>query len=406
LEAAAVVCVSRFFQRFVFVLAVAIFAALGLGFGLGQFGFFGVHAGGGEDGAYRQMHVYAEVLKRVQSDYVTDPNIGKVTNGALHGLLESLDADSSYLTATEYKIYKERPATGVAQVGLTVSKRFGYATVVSVAPGSPADKEHIADGDVIESIGAQSTRELSLAVIRLMLEGKPGTEVTLSLVRPRKSDPDKVILTRVLVAAPSLNEQQYENSSILYLKPGMLSAARVDEIADKLKAAGKTHKVLLDLRDCSDGDAQQGLRLANFFLNQGTMATLEGQKFATQTFTADPAKFLTSAPLAVLVNRGTYGAAELTADAILGAKRGDVIGERTFGEGSVQKTIELPDGAALLLTVAKYQGPDGKKIQDNSVVPTVLVGQATDDDLENTTAPAKGDEPLNKALELLKAKNS
>ena len=353
---------------------MAIFAALGLGFVLGEFGWLGVHAGGQQDGAYRQMRVYAEVLKKIQTDYVTEPNINDVTTGALHGLLESLDADSSYLTPTEYKIYKERPAAGVAQVGITVSKRFGYAIVVSVLPGSAADKEHLADGDVIESIGDQSTRELSLAVIRLLLEGKPGTTVTLSVVRPRKADPDKLTLTRSIAAAPALAEQQYEDATILYLKPGALTAARVDEIAARLKAAGKGRKVLLDLRDSSGGDDQQGLRLANFFIKQGTLATLEGQKFPRQTFTADPAKFITDAPLAVLVNRGTYGPAELTAAAIEDLKRGDVVGERTFGEGSVQKTIELPDGAALLLTVAKYETPAGKKIQDEAVTPTVLVG--------------------------------
>jgi carboxyl-terminal processing protease len=403
-----VVCVSRFFQRLTFVLAATIFAALGLGFALGEFGMFGVHAGGEQDGAYRQMHVYAEVLKRIQSDYVTDPNINQVTTGALHGLLESLDADSSFLTATEYKIYKDRPVTGVAQIGLTVSKRFGYATIVTVVPGSPADREHLADGDVIESIGDSSTRELSLAVIRLLLEGKAGSTVALSVVRPRKPDPDKLTLTRTIIAAPAFSEQQYENSSILYLKPGALTAARVDEIGAKIKAAGKTRKILLDLRDDSQGDPEQGIRLANFFVNQGTLAVLEGQKFPRQTFTADPAKVLTSAPVAVLVNRGTYGAAELTADAIEGAKRGDVVGERTFGEGSVQKTIELPDGSALLLTVAKFQGPDGKKIQDEAVAPTVIVGQNTEDevDADENPQPDKGDEPLNKALVLLKAKSS
>ena len=400
------VCVSRFFQRLSFVLAATIFAALGLGFALGEFGMFGVHAGGEQDGAYRQMHVYAEVLKRIQSDYVTDPNINQVTTGALHGLLESLDADSSYLTPTEYKIYKERPTSGVAQIGVTVSKRYGYATIVSVAPGSPADREHLSDGDVIESIGDTSTRELSLAVIRLMLEGKAGSTVTISVVRPRKPDPDKLTLTRTVIATPPMSEQQYENSSILYLKPGALTAARVDELASKIKSAGKTRKILLDLRDDSQGDAEQGLRLANFFINQGTLAVLEGQKFSRQTFSADPAKFITSAPVAVLVNRGTYGAAELTADAIEGAKRGDVVGERTFGEGSVQKTIELPDGAALLLTVAKYQGPDGKKIQDEAVAPNIMVGQNQDDDLDADNPQPKTDEPLNKALELLKAKNS
>jgi carboxyl-terminal processing protease len=401
--------VSRFFQRLTFVLAATIFAALGLGFALGEFGMFGVHAGAEQDGAYRQMHVYAEVLKRIQSDYVTDPNINQVTNGALHGLLESLDADSSYLTPTEYKIYKDRPSNGVAQIGVTVSKRYGYATIVSVIPGSPADREHLSDGDVIESIGDSSTRELSLAVIRLLLEGKPGSTVAVSVVRPRKPDPDKLTLTRTVIASPAFAEQQYENSSILYLRPGALTAARVDEIAAKIKAAGKTRKILLDLRDDSDGDAEQGIRLANFFVGQGTLAVLEGQKFPRQTFTADPAKVLSSAPLAVLVNRGTYGAAELTADAIEGAKRGDVVGERTFGEGSVQKTIELPDGSAILLTVAKFQGPDGKKIQDEAVAPTVIVGQNTADDdvdADDNPQPNKGDEPLNKALELLKAKNT
>jgi carboxyl-terminal processing protease len=397
--------VPRVFKRVVFVLSVAIFAALGLGFGLGEFGLFGVHAGGEQDGAYRQMRVYAEVLKKVQTDYVTEPNINDVTTGALHGLLESLDSDSSYLTPTEYKIYKERPTTGVAQVGINVSKRYGYATVVSVTPGSPADHEHIADGDVIESIGEQSTRELSLAVIRLMLDGKPGTQVTISLVRPRKPDPDKLTLTRALPAPAPMAEQQYENSTILYLKPGILTADRVDEIAAKIKAAGKNRKVLLDLRDASGDDAQQGIRLANFFIKQGTLATLAGQKFPTQTFTADASKVLTDAPMDVLVNRGTYGAAELAAGAILDAKRGDVVGERTFGEGSVQKTIELPDGAALLLTVAKYESPNGNKIEDDAVKPNVAVEEPIVDD-EQEAAPPKGDEPLTKALDLLKAKSA
>ena len=406
-KAAPVVCVSRFLQRSVFVFSISILVTLGLGFGLGEFGLLGVHAGGAQDGAYRQMGVYGDVLRRIQSDYVTDPNMSEVTTGALHGLLESLDSDSSYLTPTEYKIYKDRPA-GAAQVGILVSKRFGYATIVSVLPGSPADKEHLADGDIIESIGEQSTRELSLAVIRLLLEGKPGSTLTISVVRPRKADPDKITLTRSVTAPASIGEQQLENSTILYLKPGQLTQARVDEIAAKLKADGKGHKVLLDLRDSSGDDPQQGLRLANFFLKQGTLATLEGQKFPKQTFTADPAKCLTDAPLAVLVNRGTYGAAELAAAAIEELKRGDVVGERTFGEGSVQKTIDLPDGAALLLTVAKFEGPDGKKIQDDAVTPSVVIGQqqSLDEDDEEAPAPApKGDEPLNKAVNLLKAKN-
>lgn len=395
---------SRFFQRLMFVLGIAVFAALGLGFALGEFGWFGVHANGQQDGAYSEINVYQQVLRRIQSDYVTEPNMQNVTTGALHGLLESLDADSSYLTPTEYKIFKDRPTAGVAQIGITVSKRGGYATVVNVEPGSPADHDHIADGDFIESIGDQSTRELSLAVIRMLLDGKPGTTVNLTLVRPRKQDPDKVTLTRAIVAAPPLAEQEYENSSILYLKAGVISKARVDEIAAKIKA-NKNRKIVLDLRDSWGGDEDEGIRLANFFVNQGTLAMLEGQTVPKQTFAADPSRFLTAAPLVVLVNRGTYGPAELTAAAIESAKRGDVVGERTFGEGSVQKTIDLPDGAALMLTVAKYEGPDGKKIQDEAVNPTVQAGQPNVDDLDEP-APTKEDQPLDKALAILKAKNS
>jgi carboxyl-terminal processing protease len=396
--------VSRFFQRLVFSISVVIFAALGLSYVLGEFGWLGVHAGDEQSAAYSQMRVYAEVLRKIQNFYVTDPNIPEVTNGALHGLLDSLDPDSSYLSAAEYKIYKDRPATENAQVGLTVSKRFGYATIVNVVPGSPADQAHLRDGDVIDLIEGQSTHDLPLALVRFMLDGKPGTTVTVTVVRPFKPDPDKLTLTRAVIGTPTLGEQFYENATILYLKPGVLTATRVDDLANRIKGAGKGHKILLDLRDTTGSDPKQGLRLANFFIKQGTMGTLEGQKFPVQTFAADPAQCLTAAPVVVLVNRGTYGAPELTAAAIEGLKRGDVVGERTFGEGSVQKTIDLPDGAALMLTVAKYEDPAGKKIEDDAVTPTVVVAAPEDD---NEPMPqSNGDEQLNQALSLLKGKTS
>jgi carboxyl-terminal processing protease len=134
---------------------------------------------------------------------------------------------------------------------------------------------------------------------------------------------------------------------------------------------------------------------------------LEGQKVSKQTFAADPNKFITNAPLAVLVNHGTSGPGELVAAAILDNKRGDVVGDRTFGEGSVQKTIELPDGAALILSVAKYESPSGKKIQDEAVTPNVLVASDFDQyDDPNQKPVSHQDDQLNKALDLLKQKNA
>src|SRR3984957_8288227 len=335
-----------------------------------------------QDSAYRQINVYSEVLRHIQTDYVEQPNITLVTNGALRGLLESLDADSSYLTPEDYKAYKADKG-GKAQVGINVSKRYGYASVVSVVPGSPADKANISDGDIIEAIGSADTRDISLAMIQLLLEGQPGTELTLSVVRPRKSAPDKIVLTRTTPSLPPVAETQYENSSILYLKPGVLDHDHVQQIEAKLKAMPKAgnKKILLDLRDVAAGDMTEATRLANFFLKDGTIAVLEGQKVQKQTFTAEASKAINAtAPVVVLVNRGTAGPAELVAAALLDNKRADVVGEKTFGEGAQQKTFELPDGSALILSVAKYESPAGKALQDDGVTPDVLVASGADDD--------------------------
>jgi carboxyl-terminal processing protease len=396
---------SRTFKRAVFGLSILL---VGLVF-LGGLGPSRVRADSQQDGAYAEMEVYSEVLKKVQTDYVVDPNMTKVTVGALHGLLESLDPDSSYLTPDEYKAYKGRANAGSAQIGLNISKRYGYATVVSVEPGSPAEKEQVEDGDIVEAIDGQSTREMSLVMIRLLLEGKPGTNVTFSLVRPRKAEPDKITLTRTVSAVPALGEIQYENSSILYLKPVVLSKERVGEIASRLKAMQKNgnKKILLDLRDVAEGDEEQGVRLANLFLESGTIVTLSGQKYPYEAFNADTSKFITGAPLVVLVNHGTSGPGEIVAAAVLDNKRGDVVGDRTFGEGSVQKTMELPDGAALILSVAKYASPLGKKIQDDAVTPNVVVAASQDtDDQNGAPKVAKPDDQLNKALDILKQKSA
>jgi carboxyl-terminal processing protease len=400
---------STNFKRSIFALSVALIFVVFLG------GFVsGGTTGPQSDGVYRQMGVYEEVLHKIQSDYVTEPNMDKVTTGALHGLLQSLDADSSYFTPSEYAAYKASQNDGTAQVGLDVSKRGGFATVVAVIPGSPADRDaHISDGDLIESIGGKTTRVTSLAMIRLMLQGKPGTNVTFGLIRPGgKPEPEQITLTRTQIQPPPMDVQQYENSSILYLKPGTLTRERVDQVEARLRAMPKNSntKVLLDLREVAEGDPAQAIRLANAFLQSGTIASLSGQTVPKQTFTAEPARFITKAPLVVLVNNSTAGAAEIVAAAILDNKRGDVVGSRTFGEGVMQKTIMMPDGGALLLSVAKYESPSGDVIQDKAVTPNIVVNETIDQYLaeQDGIAPStpRTDDQLNKALDVLKQKSA
>src|ERR1700732_3510044 len=141
------------------------------------------------DGAYRQLQVYSEVLSRVRSEYVEEPNIPKVTDGALHGLLESLDSNSSYMTADAYKQYKAHKSEAKGEIGATISKRFGYAAVVSVLPGSPAEKAGIEATDIFESIEGQSTRDMSLPEIHSLIAGAPGSTLNVAVVRARKAEP-------------------------------------------------------------------------------------------------------------------------------------------------------------------------------------------------------------------------
>ena len=379
----------------------------------------GVHASS-NDGSYRQMQVFSEVLSRVQSEYVEDPNIPKVTDGALHGLVESLDANSSYLTAAAYKAYKAHKLEAKGEIGATVSKRFGYADVISVLPGSPAEKAGIEATDIFESIEGQSTRDMSLPEIRNALSGTPGSTVNVSVVRARRAEPQKMVIGRDVISIPPVSDKMLEDG-IGYVKVDALTKGKAQEIAAKIKSLEKSgaKKLVLDLRNTSDGEESEGVATANLFLNHGTITYLQGQKFPREAFNADASKAITALPLAVLVNKGTAGAAEVVAAAVMENARGDVVGDKTFGDGSVQKTIDLPDGGAVILSVAKYYSPSGKAIQETAVTPNVLVADETDnaisddDDQEPATpeqpeAKPKNtqDDQLQKAVEVLKSRAS
>ena len=393
-------------------LAILLFTVVG--------GFVNVRASS-NDGAYRQLSVYSEVLSRIRLEYVEEPNIAGVTDGALHGLLESLDANSSYLSAEEYKHYKSMKSGGKADIGADVSKRFGYAAVVAIIPGGPADKAGIENSDIIESIEGKSTHDMSLAEIRSLLSGETGSTITVAVVRPRRAEPQKIVITRDVVTIPPVSDKLLADN-VGYIQVDAFPEGKSQEIADKIRDLQKqgAKKLVLDLRNSAGGEESEGVATANLFLDHGTITYLQGQKYPRQAFNADPGKDITKLPVAVLVNRGTAGPAEIVAAAILENARGDVVGDKTFGDGSVQKLIEMPDNSALILSVAKYYSPSGKAIQDVAVTPNVLVADSTEDDgglPDEDQQPAaddkkdvkpknQTDDQLNKALEVLKNRES
>jgi carboxyl-terminal processing protease len=396
-------------------------AVLTVSTGVLLFSFFGEISGvrASNDGAYRQMEVYSEVLSRVRSEYVEEPNLPVVTDGALHGLLESLDSNSSYLNPQQYKDYKAHKSNAKGDIGAAISKRFGYASVVAVIPGGPSDKAGLQDTDILEAIEGKSTREMSLAEIHSLLMGEPGSNVNLSVVRARRAEPQKVVVTRDVVSIPAAQDKMLQDG-IGEIHVDALTKGKSQEIANKVKALQRSgaKKLILDLRDCAEGEENEGIATANLFLNHGTITYLQGQKYPREAFNADPSKAVTTLPLVVLVNKGTAGGAEIVAAAILENARGDVIGDKTFGDGSVQKLMELPDGSALILSVAKYYSPQGKAIQDAAVTPNIAVADVSEDgpvpdEDENATpsdaekkSPPERDEQLQKAIEVLKTRQS
>src|SRR5450432_883201 len=372
-----------------------------------------------DDKAYKSLTVFGEVLQKIQADYVDEPNMHLVTAGSLHGLLESLDPESSYLTPREYTEYKQKQQNaGTGETGLTLSKRFGYVIVISVLPDSPAEKAGIHSGDIFESIASFTTRDMSVGQALNLLNGPAGTGVKVGVIRRGKADPDGVdIVRQKLTTAKTL--VQKADPDILVLRVPSLDTGRADDLRNKLQDAEKQgiHKVVLDLRECGRGPVTEAVAVARLFVPSGTIATLRGQTVSPQVLTAEPSKVVWKGPVSVLIDGTTSGAAEVLASAMVANHRGDVVGERTFGLASEQKLITMDDGSALILTTANYYNPSGKSVLEEGVTPTEVVHATADDDSDvddsaPDTTPKKDDQgprPLSpedpiyhKALDLLK----
>ena len=398
----------------IFSVSVVIFCYAGIGHVLGRTP---------DDKAYKSLTVYGEVLQKIQQDYVDDPNMRTVTAGSLHGLLESLDPQSSYLTPREYDEYKKKISnTGTGDTGLTLSKRYGYIIVLSVLPDSPGTKAGIRSGDIFESIAGFTTRDMSVGQALNLMNGQPGTGIKVSVIRRGKATPEEVDVVREKLP-PSKIVAQKADPDILVLRFPSLEVGRAEEVRNRLLDAEKqgVHKVILDVRECGRGPVSEAIAIARLFISSGTLTTLRGQTVSAQVFSAEPKQVIWKNPVSVLIDATTSGAAEVLASAIVANHRGDVVGERSFGMASEQKLITLDDGAALILTVANYYNPGGKSILEEGVTPTEVVRAVAEDDSdsgdedaapapENPREPGLGPRPLSpedpifhRALDLLKS---
>ena len=389
-------------KKIVIGVSVLVIAYVAAGYMLGK---------SSNDSAFRALTVYSEVLDHIQRDYVDDPNMHAVTNGSLHGLLDSLDPQSAYLSPLEYKDFKEKTASNPpADSGLALTRRFGYIGVIAVLPDSPAAKIGLRIGDILEKIAGFTTSQMAIDQANLLLKGQPGTTVPLSVIRRGKAEPQDMTITLAKLAPSKLIVEDKLQGDVAYLRVTDFDAGSSKQIRERLvqlqKAGAK--KLVLDLRDCAVGDDLEGIATAQLFLQSGTITTLKGQTVTAVVSAADPTKVVWTQPVAVLIGNGTAGAAEIVASAIADNKRGSTVGDRTYGTASQQKLIGMDDGSALILTVANYFTPANKNIATDGVAATVEVRPSVEDLLAQSTeketpmpSAAIDDPVVKKALDIL-----
>lgn len=308
-----------------------------------------------------QLKIVESVLKHIQNDYVDVPDMSKVRLGALRGLANGLDPYSSYLTPEQVRAYEAGKNAIKPGIGAEFSQISGYLYVISTVKGSPAEKAGLRAGDVIEYIDNKATRDISLYDARQLLNGEPGTTVTLRVLRTAER-PQTVKVVRGPYKVPSA-ESRVEAGKIGVVKVYSLDPGSAADIRSQVQTLSRqgVQKLVLDLRGVSSGTLAESVAVTNLFIRDGEIARVigrEGKVLANHS--ADAGKAIFDGHMAVLIDIGTAGPGEVVAAAVLERKRGEVIGEKSFGAGTEQSFFPLSSGGGYLLTVAKWASPSGK----------------------------------------------
>ncbi len=350
------------------------------------------------DTSYGQLAIFNEVVRIVLLSYVEPVNLDRAMAGARLGLTEALDGDSAYLDEEAFKAYGQPPRETDADVGLALTRRFSYLMVVSVRPGSPAEKAGLKPGDVLKTLDGKHSHPLPAPVGQRLLRGEPGSTLELTILRPG-AEPKEVSLVRErLLPLPAKGKLLEPGIGQLKVAEfGARSAAEVKGEIELLKRQG-VKKLVLDLRNAGFGAPADGIKVAELFLKTGVVTKLSGAKFEEQVYGVESGKPAWDGPLAVLVDIGTAGPGEIVTAALLEAGR-PVIGRHTFGRAAIQKAVPFDGGGGLVVTVARYATPKGDLIHGKGLEPTVTVSKQDEDEED---APA-ADLALEKALEILKA---
>jgi len=354
-----------------------------------------------EETTYQHLRVFEDVISLIMNNYVEDPELDKVMEGAMRGLAEGLDPDSAYLTPTEVKTVQANATLPEGSIGVELTRQY-YLRIIAVRDGSPAAKAGLASGDHIRAIDGKPTRDMSVLEGSRLLRGAPGSTVTLVVIRGNAAEPHPVDLQRAAPAGPEVSGRMI-GTEVGYVRVAAFSAGTADQLRARIAELTKAGaaRLAIDIRRTAEGPLDAGAAAARLFVSSGTLSIKEGRNTPKETIAAKPGDGTVAMPVVLLVGSGTSGAAEVFAAALAGNSRAELVGEHTVGRAAVQRLTPLPDGSGIWMTRVRYLTPAGAPIHLKGLEPALAVEEP---DVEFGAAPSEKDAVLDAALERLTKK--
>ncbi len=334
---------------------------------------------------YKKLRIFAQVLSFVQNNYVDNVSEEELMHDAIRGLLKSLDPHSVFMTASEYQKTQEDTSGAYGGLGIVISKIKNKSFIIkSVAADSPAAHAGLRPGDQLIAVDGLPVKKMSLRKLSIKIRGLPDTSLKLRIMRSGWSKHRDILLVRKRVQMVSVNHERIDKH-YGYIAIRSFQEKTALEVKTSLKALQKPNQkpikgLILDLRDNPGGLFDQGVAVADLFLHQGLIVSTESRhERHREVQRAHPEDTNQKLPLVVLVNRNTASSSEILAGALKAHKRAHIMGENTYGKGSVQTLIGLEDGSGLKITVARYKTPEGETIPATGIPPNEILSYANDE---------------------------
>ncbi len=364
--------------------------------------FYGFSFAANEDDIYKKIDLFSEVLDKINKEYVEEVNQGEVMDSAINGVLQSLDPYSAYMSPDMYKEMQTETSGEFGGLGIEVSMEAGVVKVISPIDDSPASRAGVKAGDYIVKIDGTQVQGKSLNEAVELMRGPIGTEIEITVRRRGVKKSLTFLIVREIIKVASV-KSKVVNNDVGYLRLTSFnenSGRQVKEKIKEFKKSGKIKKYILDLRNNPGGLLSQAIKITDFFLEDGEIVSTKSRKsLENRKWFAKKGDIVDGDTLIVLINYGSASASEIVAGALQDHKRAILIGENSYGKGSVQSIIPLQNKGAMRLTVSKYYLPSGKSISEVGITPDIEIDEDSDEFRINT----KTDNQLNFALKLLKS---